>query len=452
MCAGGYGKGTGNTCHSCEDATSRVLIAAGSVFFLAVLMLLFVAVVFLIGGLDAVDSVRQSVASSLSISGRPATHELPGREIGSSESIAAARSGGPVTLFPAGAGRSRSGSFRAFTGVTPFAGVAPIDLSEDGDCEGESAGPHGTVGGGGAQSSAVAGRGSITRSERAPAGGRANLLGAGIEKSDDGERGRPGCCGRLGERLKRLALRVPLDKLKILVVVWQILTVFPSVTGVDYPPVYARFLSWIDVVNFDVGNIFSASCALPFVDFYQRLLLTTLAPIGLGAVLVLTYWMAKRRAGIGSAGVLARRAAWSRHMAAGLLLTFLVSLLFGGARKMLHTCVSGFCNQTSGVEQYVTRAAVDGGVSKPAIRSFDPFHPRGNTYFGPETKLFGIMVPNAVSFGRAPFRFSPLPLRSCSRSSRATRRRWQERVSSERTTAYRATRISTRTTRSMPGS
>ncbi|CAM9212963.1 unnamed protein product, partial [Hapterophycus canaliculatus] len=101
-------------------------------------------------------------------------------------------------------------------------------------------------------------------------------------------------------------------KLKILVVVWQILTVFPSITGADFPPSYSRFLSWIDIVNLDLGSIFSGTCILPQVSFYQRLLLTTLAPLCL------------RRAGIGSASVLAKRAAWSRHFAAGLLLSFLV--------------------------------------------------------------------------------------------------------------------------------
>ncbi len=131
------------------------------------------------------------------------------------------------------------------------------------------------------------------------------------------------CCG-LGEKIKRWASLVPMDKLKILVVVWQILTVFPSITGADFPPAYARFLSWIDIVNLDVGSIFSGTCLLPRVSFYERLLLTTLAPLGLAAVLVVTFQLAKRRAGIGSASVISRRAAWSRHMAAGLLLTFLV--------------------------------------------------------------------------------------------------------------------------------
>lgn len=73
-------------------------------------------------------------------------------------------------------------------------------------------------------------------------------------------------CGGLGEKVKRWASRVPMNKVKILVVVWQILTVFPSVSGVDYPGTYSRFLSWMDVVNFDLGTILSASCLVGTVN------------------------------------------------------------------------------------------------------------------------------------------------------------------------------------------
>ncbi|CAM9315423.1 unnamed protein product, partial [Laminaria digitata] len=60
------------------------------------------------------------------------------------------------------------------------------------------------------------------------------------------------------------------------------------------------------------------------VNFYDRLVATTLVPFVLVAALAFTYRAANRRAGIGSAGVVARTAAWSRHVAAGLLVTFLV--------------------------------------------------------------------------------------------------------------------------------
>ena len=130
-------------------------------------------------------------------------------------------------------------------------------------------------------------------------------------------------CG-LAFNIKTWASRFPLHKFKILLVVWQILTIFSSITGVEFPESYALFLSWINVVNFDIGYVLSFSCVLPSVNFYATLLVTTLTPLVIAAGLALTYQVAKRTAGIGSAGVIARRAAWSRHMAAGLLLTFLV--------------------------------------------------------------------------------------------------------------------------------
>lgn len=137
--------------------------------------------------------------------------------------------------------------------------------------------------------------------------------------------GRVGCCHWLGKNIKNWTSRFPFNRIKNLVVVWQILTIFPTIAMVDFPPCYSRFLSWIDVVNLDLGHIMSSSCILPSVTFYERLLVTTLVPIVLAGVLVLTYQSATRTAGNGPAGVIACRAARSRHMAAGLLLLFLVS-------------------------------------------------------------------------------------------------------------------------------
>ncbi|CAM9624083.1 unnamed protein product, partial [Laminaria digitata] len=85
-------------------------------------------------------------------------------------------------------------------------------------------------------------------------------------------------------------------KLKILVVVWQILASFPSITGGEFPASYAAFLSWIQVVNLDIGHTFSASCVLPQVNFYVRLVVATLTPMVLAAGLGVTYMMARRRA------------------------------------------------------------------------------------------------------------------------------------------------------------
>lgn len=147
---------------------------------------------------------------------------------------------------------------------------------------------------------------------------------ATIEEVDASENGEPAGCA-FGDKVKRFVARLPLNKLKILVVVWQILALFSGITGVEFPAAYSRFLSWISFVNLDIGRIFSASCVLPSANFYVSLLVTTLVPLVLALGLVLTYQTAKRRAGVGLSGVTARKAAWSRHMSAGLLLTFLVS-------------------------------------------------------------------------------------------------------------------------------
>eukprot|EP00752_Nemacystus_decipiens_P008148 g7287.t1 len=371
-CRPGYGKSIGSRCHSCEDEASRWLIAAGAFLTLLALLFLVVAVVFLIGGLDAVEEVRRSVTKTLSVSAnkdkaptfwKPAREStVPHRRPSVSSSASGGGGGGDnptgiATVFaPAFAQGSPSlpvhaleeeGEAKEGFRDEPRRNcrVAPVDSSEQGSIAAAAAttattattrssetvvGGH-SVPGGFVNSRLLAQRTTASYGDRSvaqpavagAAGGGTAVAIPGEKKEEEGGDSAAACCG-LGEKIKRWASRVPLDKLKILVVVWQILTVFPSITGADFPASYARFLSWIDVVNLDVGSIFSGTCVLPDVNFYQRLLLTTLAPLGLAVVLMLTFSMAKRRAGIGSASVIARRAAWSRHMAAGLLLTFLV--------------------------------------------------------------------------------------------------------------------------------
>ncbi|CAN0413691.1 unnamed protein product, partial [Discosporangium mesarthrocarpum] len=74
------------------------------------------------------------------------------------------------------------------------------------------------------------------------------------DKRDSDERMRV----RLLSRLWAYVFRLPLNKLKILVVVWQILSEFPSISAVPFPPVYAKFLSAINIINLDLGSIVSA--------------------------------------------------------------------------------------------------------------------------------------------------------------------------------------------------
>lgn len=247
MCAKGYAQGAGSTArHSCEGKNSRLLASAGALFFLIMLTLLAVAVVFLVGGIDALEAVHRSMARSLSISSKkPDSSRHPVLE--TSE---------PETGSPAHASSA----------------ISEAEKRKDQDEPGVSA------------------------------GGTTTIVG------------RPASCIVRSPVVSGLAT-------SDLVVVWQILTVFPSITLVNFPFSYSRFLDLINVVNLDIGQILAAACVLPALDFYERLLVTTLTPLGLAMALVLTHQLAKRREGS------ARRLAWSRHMAAGLLATFLVSFV-----------------------------------------------------------------------------------------------------------------------------
>ena len=309
-----------------------MLIVVGSLFILLIVLLHVLTVIFLVGGLDAVGNIHRSMTTKLSISmsavssSRPvpnaseaaAFHEGP--RDASSTAVFNADSEPPlgppnldasmgthagVTFASPKFAASTDGYFIG-TGLTKLkrSDMASKVWTEESRRGNETAVCKGKL---------------ISPGPTAVAAGAGVGAGAGVVDS----RGR--CCG-IGQWIKRLWSRLPLDKLKILVVVWQILTVFPSIAAVDFPPVYSQFLSWIDLINFDLANVFSASCVFPGLNFYQRLLVTTLAPIALFGVLVVTYQVAKRRAGIGMTGIVQKRAAWSRHMAAGLLLTFLVSL------------------------------------------------------------------------------------------------------------------------------
>ena len=336
MCADGYGEGTGNTCHTCDGAASRWLVAAGSLFVAVTLVLLVGAVAFLVGGLDAVQELRRSISrrvTAINLSGTVREVSYPAkRSVGGRDPEAAA-----AAAEAAEAARAFAPAFNAASEERAYAGAAgesSKERSREDDVAAASPPPSSCRDASEIKSNDSASDVTASASASATAAAAAVRAAEEVYASPPGRGGgekKGRCCG-LGARVKLLWSRLPMDKLKILVVVWQILTAFASITAVDFPPVYSRFLSWISVVNFDVANIFSASCLFPSIGFYHRLLLTTLAPIGLGGALVLTYWMAKRRAGDGPTGELLGRAAWSRHMAAGLLLTFLVRKEGGRSR------------------------------------------------------------------------------------------------------------------------
>eukprot|EP00752_Nemacystus_decipiens_P008185 g7321.t1 len=123
---------------------------------------------------------------------------------------------------------------------------------------------------------------------------------------------------------RRVIQAVPLQAVKIVVVVWQILTQFAEVANITYPGVYQDFINAINIINFDLGSVLAAGCLWSEIDFHGRLLVSTLGPLVAVGLLSVTYWIAMRRVGakVDRAGVveIIRR----KHQTALLLLTFLV--------------------------------------------------------------------------------------------------------------------------------
>ncbi|CAM9570296.1 unnamed protein product, partial [Ectocarpus sp. 6 AP-2014] len=130
------------------------------------------------------------------------------------------------------------------------------------------------------------------------------------------EEGNIGCCRH------RVLRAVPVQALKIIVVVWQILTQFADAANATYPGVYRDVLSAIDVVNFDLGSVLAAGCLWSGIDFHGRLLVSTIGPLVAVGFLAVTYRIAVRR--IGASSESASEIIRHKHLTALLLLTFLV--------------------------------------------------------------------------------------------------------------------------------
>ncbi|CAM9743167.1 unnamed protein product [Phaeothamnion confervicola] len=88
--------------------------------------------------------------------------------------------------------------------------------------------------------------------------------------------------------------RLPLNKLRTAVVVLQIVTSYVAVTGARYPKIYQNFLAFAGVITLNLNLVVSFGCVLPF-DFYQYLLLVTLAPLAVIGLLGLSLALARHR-------------------------------------------------------------------------------------------------------------------------------------------------------------
>ncbi|CAM9855884.1 unnamed protein product, partial [Ascophyllum nodosum] len=119
----------------------------------------------------------------------------------------------------------------------------------------------------------------------------------------------------------RVMRRVPLQSVKIIVTVWQILTQFASVSNVDFPNVYHKFLYNVNFFNFDLSWIVSIGCFLE-VDFHDRLLWTTITPVVIMGLLGVTYVIAVNKHRAFSETFF--RKTRQKHVSTALLITFLV--------------------------------------------------------------------------------------------------------------------------------
>lgn len=118
--------------------------------------------------------------------------------------------------------------------------------------------------------------------------------------------------------LLKIPKRIPVDQIKILIVVWQILIIFPEIVNITYPFYYDKFIRFISFLSFDIGYLLSVSCIVPNIDFYHRLLTTTIYPICILFILCVTYWISVRRSPGDKVSIR------NRHVMVALLLSFFI--------------------------------------------------------------------------------------------------------------------------------
>eukprot|EP00953_Heterococcus_sp_UTEX-ZZ885_P004359 2861-Heterococcus_DN1.PRE.2 len=132
-------------------------------------------------------------------------------------------------------------------------------------------------------------------------------------------------------KVLQLLKKVPWRKLRIPIVVIQLLTQFVSITGTQYPSIYSDYLKWLNVINLDTSWLLSAGCVL-HVDFYAKLLLTTIAPLVVTALISAIHLRARYicRASAAPTAIAeynmkrALKRAKVKHLSAFLTFTFLI--------------------------------------------------------------------------------------------------------------------------------
>lgn len=95
---------------------------------------------------------------------------------------------------------------------------------------------------------------------------------------------------------------------------------FAAITGDVYPDIYTKFVSKLNPINLDLDFALSYSCIVD-TDFYDRFLFATIMPPLVLLLLVLSYFVAKKR-NINSESAIS--VVWRKHQSAALYLVFLV--------------------------------------------------------------------------------------------------------------------------------
>eukprot|EP00611_Tribonema_gayanum_P017500 TRINITY_DN3019_c0_g1_i1.p1 TRINITY_DN3019_c0_g1~~TRINITY_DN3019_c0_g1_i1.p1 ORF type:complete len:453 (+),score=56.01 TRINITY_DN3019_c0_g1_i1:119-1477(+) len=89
----------------------------------------------------------------------------------------------------------------------------------------------------------------------------------------------------IGSRIARSALEL-MRRLRVPIIVLQVLTQYVSITGANLPLAYTQFLERVSLFALDVRWLTSPGCAMN-VNFYGRLLIATLAPLAIIALMFL---------------------------------------------------------------------------------------------------------------------------------------------------------------------
>lgn len=157
---------------------------------------------------------------------------------------------------------------------------------------------------------------------------------------------------------------------------------FASLANVTYPKPYEDFLKIVDTVNVDLGWMVSAGCIWSGIDFHDRLLFSTVGPLGVLVLLAVTFKIASARiqaTSSGGTGAIARDPR-NVHMSALLMLTFVV---YSSVSSIVFRTFS--CEMLDDGKEYLR--------GDYRIVCTDQKHRRFNTYAGMMIAVYPVGIP-----------------------------------------------------------